>query len=247
MKQLLRSIMIACLGLTGATAFAGGDAPVLAAGLDVNPVRITLSKQQAIAAITVNNRASEPSVIQVEIVRWDQGDGQDRYHPTRKLLVNPPVFTIAPGGSQIVRVGLNSKVDKTRELAYRVYLQEVPPPAAPEFAGLRMALRLGLPVFVLPDAAAKSTLNWDVKRGTDGTFKVAVTNTGNAHARIQDIKLTTQREAGRVIAAQSAHAYLFPGQSAHWTLKPTWDWFGKRAVLCVLSDQGLANTDIEVE
>ena len=41
--------------------------------------------------------------------------------------------------TQIIRIGLNRRVDKTQELAYRLYISEVPPPPKEGFTGLRIA------------------------------------------------------------------------------------------------------------
>src|SRR4051812_46070459 len=93
----------------------------------VNPVRATLSAKQTVSSLVVRNSGSESTVIQLEVVNWAQEDGKDVYTPTKELLATPPIFTVPPGGSQVVRVGLRRATDSQRELAYRLFLQEVPP------------------------------------------------------------------------------------------------------------------------
>ncbi len=100
------------------------------------------------AALTVRNDDREV-LVQAEVMLWEQVDGEDRLTPTRDLLVSPAVFTLPPNGSQLVRVALrNPPADTTRELSYRLILQEVPQPANPDFTGLQVTLRLSVPVFV---------------------------------------------------------------------------------------------------
>lgn len=111
-----------------------------------------------------------------------------------------------------------------------------------------MALRIGLPVFVMPESEAKPLLRYEVTRLSDGTFRVAATNDGNAHVRIEEVRLMAPAEGGRVmIAAHPVHIYLFPGESAEWLLTPTVDWHGSLNDLLVLTDQGTTSTDIDVK
>ncbi len=95
----------------------------------INPVKLTLSAQNSTQIITVRNDGAQAAVMQVELAAWSQADGQDVYTPTRELLATPPIFTVPAGVSQIIRVGLRRAPDEQRELVYRLFLQEVPPPA----------------------------------------------------------------------------------------------------------------------
>ncbi|WP_119628929.1 fimbrial biogenesis chaperone [Methylocaldum marinum] len=97
--------------------------------LSVAPVRLELSAPELTGAITVTNTGTESSVVQLEATDWSQRNGQDEYAPSRKLSATPPIFTLGPGATQTVRVGLRHPPDPRRELAYRLFLQEVPPPA----------------------------------------------------------------------------------------------------------------------
>jgi fimbrial chaperone protein len=115
-----------------------------AASLTVSPIRVVLDGKNHCAVVTLRNTGQEARVVQVELLRWTQEAERDVYTPTRDLLVNPPVFTLAPGQSQLIRVGLNRSPDAAQELAYRLYIQEVPPPSRPGFTGLQMALRIGV-------------------------------------------------------------------------------------------------------
>lgn len=67
-------------------------------------------------------------MVQLEAMAWNKAQGQDIYTPTTDLIAAPPIFTVPPGGTQIVRIGLRRAPDPQRELAYRVYFQEIPPP-----------------------------------------------------------------------------------------------------------------------
>lgn len=183
----------------------------------VSPVRATLSASHQVGALTVRNDGPEPTVVQLEVLSWSQQDARDVYEPTREILATPPIFTVPAGGSQIVRVGLRRAPDSQQELSYRLYLQEVPPPPTPDFQGLQVALRIGVPVFVLPSAAAKPVLRWQLSRTPEGQLKLSLSNDGNVHIQIANFSL--------VAAGQKPHptlqvaAYVLPGQTRDWVLE----------------------------
>jgi len=198
-----------------AVCVAVGDAG--AGSFQVNPIRIDLSRGATNAAITVRNDGAEAVVVQSSVVAWSQENGQDVYAPTPEALVTPPIVTVPAGADQIIRVGLRRPPDPQRELTYRLYLQEVPPPPKPGFTGLQVALRIGLPVFIAPLAAPVRRLEWSAQVRPDGTIVLSAQNTGNAHVQITDFELRSS-DAGESIAHESSLAYVLAGQRRQWTL-----------------------------
>jgi fimbrial chaperone protein len=191
----------------------------LAAGWNIDPVRLELSPQQQTAALTVTNESDQPTSIQIQAVAWSQAEGKDVFTPTKEVLVSPPFVTIPAKGEQIIRVALRRKADAVNELTYRINLQELPPPHAPEFVGVQVALRIGLPVFVQSQngqAAAKVT--WNVSQLADNTLKVQAQNKGNAHIQISDFALYVPG-ADKPISDQTGSSYILSGQSHEWLLK----------------------------
>lgn len=191
----------------------------VAADWNVDPVRIELSPEQQTAAIIVRNESDQPSSMQIQAVAWSQVDGKDVYTPTRELLVSPPVVTIAPKSDQVIRVALRRQADASKELTYRVNLQELPAQPSPDFTGVHVALRVGLPVFVQPHKGeAKPKMAWTVSRMADNTLKVGVQNQGNAHVQISDFALYTPGSE-RPITGEAGSSYVLAGQSQEWLLK----------------------------
>lgn len=181
------------------------------ASLEVNPVRLTLSAAQPVAALTVRNAGTQPAGLHLQLMAWTQTDAADHYAATRELLATPPIFTLAPGAVQTVRVGLRRAVDPERELAYRLYLQEIPDAVAADGTGVRIALRIGVPVFVPPRAPAAPPLRWRAQR--DGNAIVLhAQNTGQSHARILELKFLSGSRA----VAEATAAYVLAGQSWRW-------------------------------
>jgi len=218
-----------------------------AGSFQVNPIRVEMTKGATSAAITLRNDGDEPIVVQSSIVGWSQEKGQDVYAPTNEALVTPPVMTIAPGGEQIVRVGLRRGQDAQRELTYRVYLQEVPPPPKPGFTGLQVALRVGLPVFVAPASAAIRRLEWSAQIRPDG-IALSAQNTGNSHVQVTDFELGLPG-ASEPIAHESLLVYVLAGQTRTWNLSVATDRVksARELRLKAFTDAGDIDTPVNVE
>lgn len=219
-----------------------------AGSFQVNPIRVDMTKGAKSAAITVRNDGPDAIVVQSSVVGWSQENGQDLYAPTTEALVTPPIMTVPAGGEQIVRVGLRRAPDPQRELTYRVYLQEVPPPPKPGFTGLQVALRVGLPVFVAPVAPGLRRLEWSAQVRPDGTIVMAAQNTGNAHVQVTDFELRLPG-AGASIAHESSLAYVLAGQRRQWTLSAAADRVRSASELRLkaFTDAGEIDTPVKVE
>ena len=185
--------------------------------IGVSPVRVTLSDSQKIGSLSVRNGGTEPITMQMEILSWSQREGKAVFAATRELLANPPIFTIPAGNSQLVRVGLRRAPDAQRELAYRVILQELPPPPNPDAMGMFMTMRISLPVFVLPEIDTKPVLLWQAARTSQGALKISLSNSGNAHIQIKNFKLSLLDSAQPWLTQQSSD-YVLAGQSRDWIL-----------------------------
>src|SRR6185312_2841401 len=94
---------ISCQAARGGLALLIAYGSVAHAGsFTVNPVRLTLSATQSVAAVTVKNIGEEATVVQLETSSWTQHDGQDVLESTSDILATPPILTVPPGASRIV-------------------------------------------------------------------------------------------------------------------------------------------------
>ena len=75
-----------------------------AGNFSVSPVSVTLSGKNPIAALTVRNNSTMPTTVQLQLKQWAQKSGKDVFAPTHSILATPPIFTIQPGKSQIIRL-----------------------------------------------------------------------------------------------------------------------------------------------
>lgn len=218
-----------------------------AGSFSVNPVRVTLSAKQPVAAITVRNAGAEPAVVQLEISAWSQDQGQDVLVPTNEVLATPPIFTVPAGKTQILRVGLRRPTTATDETTYRLVLREVPPPAAPTQQGLRVALKISMPVFVVPAASVAPALNWRTTRTADGEIRVHLTNTGTAHVQVSKIELALA-EAGTALGTQTTAGYVLPGNTRSWTVKTASPVaVGAKVHIRSMTDAGAFERDVPLE
>ena len=222
--------------------------PAQAGSFTISPIRLDLSTTVRTAALTVRNDDRE-ALVQADVLLWEQVDGEDRLTPTRDLLVSPAVFTLPPKGSQLVRVALrNPPADSARELSYRLILQEVPQPANPDFAGLRVMLRLSVPVFVATAGTTGPALTWSAAIAGEGLVLTA-RNAGDIHARIHAFSIAPAA-GNEPPLAQPVATYILPGQSHSWSLgqkqgEPATgaDWHRLR--LRVTTDDGASEIELD--
>jgi len=190
-----------------------------AGSFQIDPVRVELAPNRLSATLVVHNDGSDPAVIRIEARSWRQSNGEDLFESTKEVLVTPPIITIAPGAEQIVRVALRQPIDPQRELSYRIFLQEVPPPPRPGFSGLQVALRISIPVFAKPGPAAKPNVGWKASYDAKArALRLNASNEGNAHLQIQEFKFL-QPDSDTVVARHSVASYLLPGQGREWNIK----------------------------
>jgi fimbrial chaperone protein len=189
-----------------------------ASALSVAPIRVELNSATRTAVLTVRNQEDKPVVVQARPAAWSQREGEDQLADTRDLLVTPPIFTVPPRGQQVLRIALLRDPDPARELDYRLVLSEVPPTAAPETTGLRVTLRISLPVFVAAQGPAAADLAWSHRLLADGTLEVDAVNRGSAHIQIFDFDVEAAGQSGASLHTDTPH-YLLPGTPAHWELR----------------------------
>lgn len=210
-KTLFRLLFIAVC--------AAGVAPAFASSFNISPIRVELAGGRRTEALTLKNADDAPVVVQVHVVAWSQKDGADQYDATREMLVTPPVLQVPGNGQQIVRVAVRGQPDRSQELAYRVIFEEVPQAAPPGFTGLRVALRISVPIFLAPAAGkAHADLSWELRSLPDGELEVAATNKGTLHCHVTDFEVQPPG-SGEALHGMSGK-YVLPGSRVSWLLKP---------------------------
>jgi len=186
-----------------------------AAAIDVNPVRIDLRRAGESAELRVSNKDSQPVSVEVVARKWDQdAQGKDILKDTDEVLAVPPIFTIAPGGRQIVRIAFLGQADPIKEVSYRLLITELNPPAENQGAAVTMRLQINMPVFVAPvsQKASPDIQLVSTRKSEQGTY-VALRNTGSGHVKLKSVELTGSEAAlpakGEPVVGQAR--YLLPG------------------------------------
>jgi fimbrial chaperone protein len=225
-------------------AFVLASAPCLASTFNISPVRVQLGAGHRTEALTLTNADDAPVVVQVHLVSWSQKDGVETLEDTREMLSTPPVLQIAANGQQIIRVALRRDPDPTQELTYRVIFEEVPQAAPQAFSGLRVALRLSVPIFVAPaQGKASPQVAWQSRWLSNGQLEVAATNSGTGHLQVTDFE--AQFPGSLMPLRGVSSKYVLPGSRVSWILTPPAD-ATRQGVIPIRghSDQGDFSADV---
>lgn len=210
--------------LTGLMLFSGS---VLASGLQVAPVLLSLQSTRNADGLWLSNTGDNIVHAQVRVYHWTQQDGE-QLTPSRNLLVSPPMLQLAAGDRQlirVIRVGPPPNGADAVEDAYRVTIDELPIDTRGK-TGLQFVLHYSVPVFVQPAGtiAVAPQLQWSLQR--DGNQAVLqVSNAGNGHAQLA--RLIYVDSAGhRSEISKGLMGYVLPKATMRWALKQAASEFG---------------------
>ena len=191
--------------------FAGPAAT--AQSLAVLPVNILFSPGQKASSLTVTNKGTSETAIQIRAFAWAQTDGDDQLTESDGVVLSPPLATIAPGASQVVRMILR-QLPQGRETTYRILIDQIPPPAEP--GTVHMVLRMSIPIFAEPPTRAVPHVQFHLQVDSGKLVLVAM-NDGLSHEVIRDVVLTTSD--GRKLKGESdASPYILAGVTRRWTV-----------------------------
>jgi fimbrial chaperone protein len=205
------SVVVLCLG----------PRPAAASSFTVSPIQVDLRAGHRTEVITVHNDEDTPVLLQAQVLGWSQPQGVDELAATAELLVTPAVFTLPARGQQVLRIALRRDADRELERDYRLIVEEVPGSLPKDFTGLNMALRISLPVFVLPAMTSAPALAFSSEwEAGSGRLTVAATNTGTAHVQLRGIEARPDGAEGPDAAPwqDPVLRYVLPG------VRRTWVW-----------------------
>jgi fimbrial chaperone protein len=186
--------------------------PAVASTLRVDPIKVEISAERKIASIRVQNVDSAPVSVRAYCMAWSQAAGEDRYEESDALIVSPPVASIAPGTTQIVRVGF--RPGAALRGAYRLIVEEIP--SADPGGGVHVALRLNLPLYVNIASRPASELHWRGFQRPDKTFVIEATNPtdGYVRAEVVDIAAATGLRPSSI----SGFGVVLPNSKRQWVV-----------------------------
>jgi fimbrial chaperone protein len=160
-------------------------APLAARGvtMEVAPVIIDLGRAAPSAIVTIRNSGTAPTRYQLSAASWTEArTGQPELEPSQELSIFPPLFQLGPGEERKVRVGAVVPPGAT-ERAWRLFIEELPPPAttSPAGASIRIRTRFALAVFLAPALPRRSAALSLARAG--GGVSLTLRNTGNVRIK----------------------------------------------------------------
>ncbi|MFC4424665.1 molecular chaperone [Deinococcus navajonensis] len=177
------------------------------------------STRNLVAETTMLNSTATPARFTVEAKVWKIVDGQAVLEETRDLIVNPATFTVAPGATQLIRVGVRKKPGNS-ELSYRIVVRQeaiegVPLPKVNSSFGegrsaaMNVSVVFSLPIYVTPPAARAQVAFKAAAQGSD--VVLTVQNTGTRRAVYRNVLLTRGgiTQSAQVIAALAGSSQTF--------------------------------------
>jgi fimbrial chaperone protein len=184
-----------------------------AQAFQVRPVRLDLGSRQPTGQLVVSNPTARPLLIQAEGFDWSQTQDRDELVPSHDLIVNPPIFELAPGAQQVVRVGLRRAAQDGVERPHRIWLTQVATTPEEGDTGVQMLLRLSLPVFVVGTGTGAAQASWQ-RGGTDAV--VELNNAGARHVHVRELRLAGDDGTPTTLGP----CYALPGGRCRWPLPP---------------------------
>jgi fimbrial chaperone protein len=161
----------------------------------------------------VTNAGTDKTAVQIRAYAWNQDGDKDELTPSNEVVVAPPIATINPGDSQVVRLILRQP-PQGKEGTYRILLDQIPPAAEPGV--VHVVLRLSIPIFAQPAtrAAAHVEFHAEVK---DGQTYLVGNNDGLRHEAIRDIELSTS-DGRKLKIEPGVSPYVLAGTTRHWKI-----------------------------
>ena len=206
-RLLLSAASLAVTSLTTVHAQAGVTiAPVV---VNIDPNR-TLSGQ---TSFTNGTRKAIDFGVLVQV--WTQKDGESVLADTRDVLVNPNSFQLAPGSTQVIRIGLRKKPGNT-ELTYRLLISQKNQGSTvsnDQGVSLQVLPTFSLPIYISAENFRPAVAYSAAKDGNDLVLKAI--NTGNKHQTYNNLIVTSGTLSfavpSRAVLAGTSFSVRLPG------------------------------------
>lgn len=171
----------------------------ISATFAINPIKLFFGSGKKTDIVSITNTSKEALSMQVTAFTWEQdGEGKRVLTPSGDLIVIPKLFTVEPGDSRLVRVGIKIPPG-LKERPFRLYFEELPMPRKDKGgANLRTLLKVGISVYLTPVELNRSGKIEGV-RLSNGRLSFKVTNSGNAHVNLKSIAVKGKDGSGATV------------------------------------------------
>lgn len=193
-----------------------------AADFQVQPTTLDLGSKVKSGVFSVINNGNEKIDFQVSVKEWNQDEkGKDVYAETNEIIFFPKVMTVDPNSQRAIRIGLKTP-PSSKEKTYRLFVEEIPVQKKTEDvnagknikAGLTIAFRFSMPIFVVPLKPQESYIFEKIEM-SKGAAKAIVKNTGNVHVKLRNVKFSGKDSGGKeLFSKEIAGWYILNGLSS---------------------------------
>jgi fimbrial chaperone protein len=145
-------------------------------------------------------------------MRWQQKNRDDSYSPSDDLLAAPATFKAEKGGTQVVRIALNRKLDGN-ENAYRIFVEEVPVSREVAPNSLKTVVSMAIPAFVAPQSGplTKGQATLKATHGKDRQVQIELANIGKANLKL--LEWTVSGAKDEPLLKVPSAAYVLAGNT----------------------------------
>ncbi len=118
--------------------------------IKINPIVVNLNVNHPIGLLYVTNQGQDSVTMQATPTVWVQRGNNSTYPATNDLIVVPPVFTLAPKATQIVRIKwLGAANNIVTEKPYHLFFDELPSTAnVSNQKEIKILFDISMPVYV---------------------------------------------------------------------------------------------------
>lgn len=185
-------------------------APTGENSMNVSPTALDLEPGAA-GLLTVSNNGPQPINVQIEGFAWTQTEKGQQLSDTQRVVVSPPMTTVAAGDSQLIRVIALPGEKILPEETFRIVVSQLPTTEDKRNNQVQLLLQFSVPVFVSTLQPEAPQLQWSATR-SGGKTTLTVRNDGRRYVRVTGAKLS-QRSGKNITFAAEKITYLSPGMS----------------------------------
>lgn len=184
------------------------------AAVTVSPVELQLGKSSPIATLRLKNTSTTPISYQVQAYRWLQHELQ----PVDSLIVSPPIFTIKPQSTQVIRIGFDKLQLTEQQRAYRIIAKQLPSSTAKNapHKKINLLFNLSIPLLVEPQGVAKRQLQASVVNQSGHSY-LRLDNQGNIYMSIEKINVSLAKQPVKTVDLKNQKVLLASSQD-QWQL-----------------------------
>ena len=155
----------------------------------IEPMEVQMAPAKQTASIKVFNNEAHALRIRVDVFeRTDNLDGSERRVLSKDLRADTQEFNLTPGSSRVIGLSYHGARKISKERAYRVVVKQVmmAQDLVPDSLDLRFIYIAS--VFVTPDQARAKLVIDSVRRVSDRTVELEISNEGQAHQKMKQIR-----------------------------------------------------------